>query len=74
MEVLAESLKQNTRVASVDLRWNKDVTDAGARALLFMLRANTALRRVTLADAGGAGTGASEPLRHQAKHHFPPLF
>ena len=56
VEVLAESLKRNGHVESVDLRWNRGVTDAGARALLFMLRENGTLRRVTLAEDGGAGT------------------
>ena len=37
-------------------RAEEEDADAGARALLFMMRENGTLRRVTLAEDGGAGT------------------
>ena len=45
---LAEALKTNTRVTKLNLWRNGDVTDAGGRALLDMLRANTAVRAIGL--------------------------
>ena len=45
---LAAALKTNTRVTELDLSDNEAITDAGGRALLDMLRANTAVRAIGL--------------------------
>ena len=63
MRLLAAALKTNTRVTKLDLTANEAVTDAGGRALLDMLRANTTVRKIELWGC----KGMSKFMREEVK-------
>ena len=57
--VVAEILKSNTSVISVDLRCNKEIGDEGAKALGEALKVNATVKNLALGSCGIGDVGAA---------------
>ena len=57
--VVAEILKSNTSVMEVDLHWNTEIGDEGAKAFAEALKVNATLKELILYDCGIGGVGAA---------------